>query len=176
MKKTVSGILSFAMLAGYFLSPLAADAAIPSFLTCGTPNKDGAAPALSGIINTYYAGTGTPTAGSNTITLGSLNPNGSSIALSPGDMAFIVQIQDSTINSTNTSSYGSGTGIASGYLSTNAGKYEYVKITKAIGSTITIAGTGTGGGLVNSYVEGVADGPGASGRPRRTPAPGGISP
>lgn len=158
MKKTVSGILSFVMLAGYFLSPSAADAAIPSFLTCGTPNKDGAAPALSGIINTYYAGTGAPAAGSNTITLGSLNPNGSPIALSPGDMAFIVQIQDSTINSTNTSSYGSGAGIASGYISTNAGKYEYVKITKAIGSTITFAGTGTGGGLVNSYVEGVADG------------------
>ncbi|AFZ02866.1 hypothetical protein [Calothrix sp. PCC 6303] len=106
---------------------------------CATPGKDGTA-TISGIVNTYYPGTGTVNAGSTSVSIGAINPNGNTTPIAKGDLLLIIQMQDADINSTNTDAYGNGVGgdvnsntnivpsplAASGYTSlNNAGRYEY---------------------------------------------------
>src|SRR6202034_2140243 len=65
-------------------------------LICSTPGKDGAGGTLSGIVNTYFppgAGAAAPAA---------------QTPIAIGDRLLIIQMQNATINSTNTSSYGDG--------------------------------------------------------------------
>lgn len=123
---------------------------------CATPGKDGAG-SITGVVNTYYSGPiGTLSAGSTSVTLGTLNASGAATAIAVGDLLLIVQMQDGTINSTNSSAYGNGS-TGSGYTSLGqAGLYEYVTVTAVNGSVLTIAGGGSGGGLINSYVEAAA--------------------
>jgi len=73
-------------------------------------------PALSGVINTYYPGTASVAAGATSITLGAAT--GATMPIAIGDMLLIMQIQDATIDSTNTATYGT-------VSAANAGKYEY---------------------------------------------------
>ena len=63
---------------------------------CATPGRDGSA-SLTGIVNTYYPGLGTATAGSTTITLGPAT--GASTPIAIGDLLLVVQMQDAAINS-----------------------------------------------------------------------------
>ena len=70
---------------------------------CATPGRDGSA-SLTGIVNTYYPGLATATAGSTTITLGPAT--GASTPIAIGDLLLVVQMQDAAINSTNTGAYG----------------------------------------------------------------------
>lgn len=136
---------------------------------CATPGSDGSVN-QSAIINTYFPGASNSTAaiGSNSLNVASYNNTGANIPIASGDMLMIIQMQDATINSSNSSSYGSGNSGNGGTGQTNlgnTGKYEFVRATNAVplsGGTITFQGGGSGGGLVNSYVN--ADPTAAQGR------------
>jgi uncharacterized repeat protein (TIGR01451 family) len=129
-------------------------------LVCGTPGKDGAGATLTGVVNTYYPGTGTLTAGATpTVTLGAAS--GASTAIGIGDLLLIMQMQDALINDTNTSSYGHGTPGDPATGSTNlqsSGQFEYVVATNAVpiaGGALTFTGTGSNNGTLNTYTEAV---------------------
>jgi hypothetical protein len=102
-----------------------------SYSQCGAAPTSGAQTisTAGNIVNSYYPGTGNPTAGSTTLTVGTIDGRGSATALTSGDMVLIIQMQGADFDTTNTSAYGDGVsgGNANGYLSTNlvAGKYEY---------------------------------------------------
>ena len=125
-------------------------------IVCATPGKDGAGGTLTGVVNAYYppSKTGNLASGSTSVALGAVS--GASVAIAAGDLLLIIQMQDATINSTNTSSYGSGLpGL--GYGSTNlasSGLFEFVTATSAVpvgGGTLDFEGSGSGGGLLNTY-------------------------
>jgi uncharacterized repeat protein (TIGR01451 family) len=130
-------------------------------IVCATPGKDGAAPAFSTnptIVNAYYppAATGTLAAGATTVTLGAAAANGAQTAITTGDLLLVIQMQDAAINSTNSSSYGSGIpGVPSGWTAlNNAGNFEFVTATTNVavtGGALTFKGTGPTGGLLNTY-------------------------
>jgi type IX secretion system substrate protein len=102
-----------------------------TYSQCGTAPTTGNSNvnAADRIVNSYYPGTGNPTSGTSTLTVGALDPNGSPTALSNDDMVLIIQMQGADYNSTNSDAYGDGVagGNASGYLTSNlvAGHYEY---------------------------------------------------
>lgn len=124
---------------------------------CGNPGNDGPGGTLTGVVNTYYPGTGTASAASTTITVGANNINGASTAVAVGDLLLVIQMQDASITSTNNSSYGDGVAGAPGSgaaPNNNTGRYEYVVATSTLGlggGTVSIRGTGTGNGLKNAY-------------------------
>src|SRR6202041_2455382 len=126
-------------------------------LVCGTPGKDGAGGTLTGVVNTYYAGTGTPAAGATSITV-TTPSSGSATQIGVNDLLLVIQMQGAQINSTNTSSYGDGVAgdPASGSTSLgNSGQFEFVTVTAVAAGTgtetLTIQGSGAGAGLLNSY-------------------------
>lgn len=136
-----------------------------STMTCPTVQGNYVAGGtLAAGLNTYWQPpAGTLASGSTTLSLGTQDTTGGSSAtgVQTGDELLIIQMQDGTFNSTNTSSYGAGTGTGTGFTSIgNAGLYEYVSVTSASGiqttGSVTIQGTGTGGGLLNSYYENTA--------------------
>jgi len=93
--------------------------------------------------NTYYPANQTyVNAGSFSITLGSVTYG--STPISAGDALLIIQMQGAQINSSNSSSYGDGTGTSSGYLSNSAllaGKMEFVLAANSVpltGGTLNI--------------------------------------
>lgn len=119
---------------------------------------------LSAPTNTYYQpAAGTLSAGSTSVGLGTMDTGGggASTAVAAGDELLIMQMQDGgngSFNSSNTSSYGDGSGTGSGYTSVgNAGLYEYVYVSSVTSGTATIQGGGTSGGLINSYYENTAN-------------------
>jgi len=120
---------------------------------CATAGKDGNAGTLTGIVNTYYPGTATANAGATSITIGAAT--GASTAIAIGDLLLVIQMQDAGISSSNNNNYGANSGTGSGYNAVNStGMYEFVKATSAVpvtGGTVTIQGTGTGNGLLNTY-------------------------
>src|SRR5438132_988457 len=73
-----------------------------SVLAACTTNTGVAGGTLSGVINSYYPGSTTVTAGSTSITLGVAT--GSSTAIATGDLVVIMQMQDAAINSSNSGS------------------------------------------------------------------------
>ena len=133
-------------------------------LVCAMPGKDGAGGTLSGVVNAYYPpAVGTVAAGSNSITLGGAAAAPSAqTPIAIGDLLLIIQMQGAQINSTNTSSYGDGVAgdPASGSTSLgSSGQFEFVTATAAVpvtGGTLTFTGTGSGGGLLNSYTSAAA--------------------
>lgn len=129
-------------------------------LSCATPGRDGQGAAITGTVNTYYPPSATPTtlnAGSNSVTLGA--SRGAGTAIATGDLVLIIQMQDATINSTNTSSYGDGMpgDPATGSLNLNSsGKYEFVTASSNVpigGGTLTFIGIGPGNGALNTYTQ-----------------------
>src|SRR6202521_5453645 len=119
--------------------------------SCVTPGVAGPNATLTGVVNTYYPGTVSVAAGTNSITVGP-RIAGASPAIAAGDLLLVIQMQDADINGTNSIAYGDG---ATGHGSTNlrqTGKYEYVSAASAVvGGVVTIVGSGAGNGLVNSY-------------------------
>src|ERR1700694_2357081 len=117
---------------------------------CATPGRDATA-SLSGVINTYYPGSGTAS-GSGAITLGAATGAASPIAI--GDLLLVIQMQDAAIDSTNTSAYGDGVAgnPASGWTALNsAGLYEYAVATSAVplaGGSLTVSVP-----LINTYTQ-----------------------
>ena len=137
---------------------------------CGTPGLDGPEN-ISGSINTYFPPSGSVTlaAGAKSITLEAVpanDPYGNNFGTQPiqaGDLLLLIQMQDATINYTNSNLYGAGNSAsgtdalgATGYTSLgNSGRFEYVIATNAValtGGTLTFKGAGTGGGTVYAYV------------------------
>jgi hypothetical protein len=133
------------------LSPMMVEAA-PSL--CAVPSKDGDATVGSGPVNTYFGGLGNPGANATSMTIGAADTRGALTSITAGDMLLIIQIQGSTINSSNSTLYG-GSGSGRGYVSLgNAGNYEYVRAANSVGTgggTLQIAG-----GLANPYNTGNA--------------------
>lgn len=63
---------------------------------CSAPGFDGPNGALSGVINTYHAGSGSATAGSNQVTVASIaGQRTNTRSLIAGDLVLIMQMQDS---------------------------------------------------------------------------------
>src|SRR6478752_1812985 len=92
--------------------------------TCATPGAGGAGGTLTGVVNTYYPGVGTASAGATQITVGA--STGAAAPIATGDLLLVIQLQAADIDSTNTSSYGDGVagGVASGLTALNAsGRY-----------------------------------------------------
>jgi uncharacterized repeat protein (TIGR01451 family) len=126
-------------------------------LVCATPGRDGAGGTLTGVVNTYFppAAAGTLNSGSKSVTLGA--SAGAPVGIAAGDLLLIIEMQDASINSTNTSSYGDGLAgdPASGSTSLGgSGLFEFVTAATAIpatGGTLQFSGSGSGGGLLNSY-------------------------
>lgn len=100
--------------------------------SCGIPGMVGNA-AVAAAVNTYFAGSGTPAAGTSSITLlaGATSRRGVAVNLVAGDLVLIMQMQDNT----------------AGAL---AGNYEYAVVTVGggVGATIQLASN-----LVNSYAQ-----------------------
>lgn len=97
--------------------------------TCGIPGWDGAA-TLTGVINSYHAGSGT--ASGTAVTVASINGQRTNTrTLRAGDLILIMQMQDGTTPA-------------------NAGKYEYANITSISGNILTLNRT-----LTNTYVQNV---------------------
>ena len=106
---------------------------------CALPGSDPATTA-SGIVNTYYAGSGSLPAGATSLVLGARDARGASTGVSVGDVLLVIQMQDGTISSSNNSTYGSGTGVGAGTTSAgNAGLYEFVRADAVAGSSVTFS-------------------------------------
>ena len=98
---------------------------------CASPGLDGPA-TLTGVLNTYHAGSGTASAGTNLVTVASIAGQRSSArSLIAGDLVLIMQMQDSTTPA-------------------NAGLYEYAQISSIAGSVLTLNRN-----LTNNYVQSV---------------------
>ena len=121
---------------------------------CAAAGADGAGGTLSGVVNTYFPGSASAGGGSTAISVGP--STGASHGVAPGDLLLVVQMQNASIVTSNSTAYGSGGSTANGYTTGTAGTYEYVVARSAIGAgggTIAITGTGGGNGLVSSYFQ-----------------------
>jgi uncharacterized repeat protein (TIGR01451 family) len=104
---------------------------------------------LSGQINTYYPGNGNVAVGATSIPVGAANGTGT---IAAGSLLLIIQMQDASINTSNSAAYGNGS-TGSGFTSiNNAGNYEWVKATGPVaGGFVPISGAGAGSGTVFAY-------------------------
>ncbi|WP_372497296.1 beta strand repeat-containing protein, partial [Flavobacterium panacis] len=159
-----SGFFRLVLFVLFVLSPLSLFAQV-----CGTPGVDGPV-AVSNSVNTYYPinGNVTLSAGAQSIFLGSVPATDShknsfgTIPISVGDLILIVQMQDATINYSDSANYGSGTTNSgpdsaggTGFTALgNTGIFEYVIATNNVplgGGNLTFRGTGSNGGTLNSF-------------------------
>lgn len=110
---------------------------------------------LTSVVNTYYTGVGTASAGATNISVASTGIRGSAARIAADDMLLVMQMQDADINSTNSNVYGDGiaSNPANGQTSLNsAGHYEYVVAQgSVVGGNVSIIGAGTGNGLLHTY-------------------------
>lgn len=119
---------------------------------CSAP-RAGIISAANTIVNSYYAGAVSVSAGATQIILGEKNTEGGiSENIQPGDLLLVMQMQGSTINTSNNSNYGGGTGTFNGFTSSIAGNYEYVyAASHIVGNVVTLATP-----LINSYTAAAA--------------------
>ena len=97
-------------------------------LACGTTSQATAAVTpLTGVLNTYYPGTANAAAGAKSISVGTATGAGAAIAT--GNLLLVIQMQDASINDSNSVSYGNGSS-GQGFTALNsAGDYEFVTAT-----------------------------------------------
>ena len=125
-------------------------------VACGTVTQAQPGTNLTGVLNTYYPGTASVAAGATSITVGAATggPGGTPTAIAAGNLLLVIQMQDASINDTNSVAYGNGS-TGQGFTALNsAGDYEFVTAQSAVGTgggTVTVAGAGAGGGLVFAY-------------------------
>src|SRR5229473_1267436 len=127
---------------------------------CAAPASAGNVVGLTGVVNTYYPGTANVAAGAKSIPVGT--PTGAGTAIATGDLLLVIQMQDATINTSNSVAYGNGS-TGAGFTALNqAGKFEFVTATGPVAAnSVPVSGAGAGGGLVfnyNSSVWGAANG------------------
>jgi uncharacterized repeat protein (TIGR01451 family) len=112
---------------------------------------------LSGVVNTYYPGTASVAKAATSIPVGTATGAGGSIAA--GSLLLVIQMQDASINTSNSVLYGNsstGTGFTA---INNAGNYEFVTATGPIAAgSVPVTGAGPGGGLVFGYTAAPASG------------------
>ncbi len=127
--------------------------------TCANPANLGNGGTLNAIVNTYYPATASVTAGTANTTIPVGTARGAAVAIAAGDLLLVMQMQDASINSTNSPSYGNGA-TGAGFTTINgSGNYEFVKATGPIaGGAIPIAGSGLNSGLIYSYTIAAATG------------------
>jgi hypothetical protein len=132
---------------------------------------------LTGVLNTYYPGVGTATAGGTTITVDLTAIRGASTTMDivAGDMLLVVQMQDAQYNQVNTVDFGDGAGglVGAGWTALqNTGRYEYVVAQSVAAGVITIRGgniqPGPVYGLLNTYTTAAADDSGGTRNGQRT--------
>ncbi len=166
-------VIASAAATGSYANTAAVTAAQPDFNTgnnsytavavvqtnsCAAPATLGnGAPA--GVVNTYYPATASVTAGTANTTIPLGTARGAAATLAAGDLLLVIQMQDASINSTNSTAYGNGS-TGTGFTAiNNAGNYEFVKATGAVsGGAVPIAGAGPNSGLVYSYTIAAATG------------------
>lgn len=92
---------------------------------------------ISGIVNTYYPALNNVNTGDVSIQLGP--PTGNSQPLFAGDRVLIIQMQDATIDTTNTAAYGgNGTG-GNGYTDLGyTGVFEFAEVGSLTGGVLTL--------------------------------------
>jgi len=119
-------------------------------VVCSTTTLTSAPSPLSGVQNTYFPGTASVTAGATSIPIGTSTGAGGTIAA--GSLLLVIQMQDASINPSNSVAYGNGS-TGSGFTTiNNAGNYEYVKATGPVSAgSVPITGAGAGAGLVFGY-------------------------
>lgn len=89
---------------------------------------------LSGVVNDYWPGGGSPAVGTSSITLGPGRAGSAGTSINAGDLVLIIQMQDADIDSTNSSAYGAGGTTGAGSTAVNrSGLYEYVVATNSVG-------------------------------------------
>ncbi len=146
------------------------DAAPPTNPTiCATSGNDGTTN-INGSINTYFPPKGNLTlaAGTNSITIGvvpATDTHGNNFGSTPikaGDLLLIIQMQDATINYSNTTLYGANS-VTSGYDALggtgftsmgNSGRFEYIIATNDVpltGGVLNFKGSGASNGTVYTY-------------------------
>lgn len=110
---------------------------------------------LSGTVNTYYPGTASVAKSATSIPVGAATGAGGTIA--SGSLLLVIQMQDASINISNTVAYGNGS-TGTGFITiNNAGNYEFVTATGPVsGGSVPITGAGPGGGLVFGYTAAAA--------------------
>jgi hypothetical protein len=152
IRRLGAALAAFAMVAGLVVAvrePARAAA------LCATPGRDGSS-TITGVVNTYYTGTASASAGATSITVGAHATGDAGTAIASGDMLLVIQMQGATINTTNSSSYGDGSGSGTGATSTTAGTFEYVVANGALaitGGSVAIKGTNANG-LIHAYTTG----------------------
>jgi uncharacterized repeat protein (TIGR01451 family) len=145
---------------------------------CASPGLNAGTTSISGVINSYYPGTGLNVGvGSTSIPIGTIDTlgGGSGTAIAAGDLLIVMQMQGAEINFSNSDCYGDGVGTgacttytlttaasyAGGNLSTNyrAGAWEYCTATSsAPAASISVVCGGASGGTVNAYQASAATG------------------
>ena len=131
------------MMLGVMSESWAQVCAVPGASGLGTP---------TGIVNTFFQGNANLSAGATTLTLGLRDGRGATDAIVAGDLLLIIQMQDGTINFTNSVSYGDGS-TGSGTTSVlSAGLQEFVKVVTTTGISTGAVVTFTPA-LTNSYYQ-----------------------
>ncbi len=104
---------------------------------------------LTGVVNAYYPGTASVAAAAKSIPVGTPTGTGT---IATGSLLLVIQMQDASINTSNTGAYGNGS-TGQGFTAVNnSGNYEFVYATGAVsGGAVPITGAGVGGGLVFGY-------------------------
>ncbi|HEX3820228.1 MAG TPA: C25 family cysteine peptidase [Candidatus Sulfotelmatobacter sp.] len=104
---------------------------------------------LTGVVNTYYPGTSSVSAGTLSIPVGAANGTGT---ITTGSELLVIQMQDASINTSDSVAYGNGS-TGTGFTTVNnAGNYEFVTALGPVsGGSVSILGAGVGGGLVFGY-------------------------
>lgn len=126
-------------------------------VVCSTATLSAASTPLSGTLNTYFPGTASVPAGATSIPVGTATGAGGTIV--NGSLLLVIQMQDASINTSNSVAYGNGS-IGTGFTTiNNAGNYEFVTATGSVsGGFVPIKGAGTGTGLVFGYTAAAASG------------------
>lgn len=145
---------------------------------CASPGLNAATTNISGVVNSYYPGTGANVAaGSNSIPIGGIDTTGggSATPIAAGDLVIVMQMQGAEINFSNSDCYGDGVGTggcttytlttaasyAGGNRATNyrAGAWEYCTATSsAPTANLSVVCGGASGGTVNAYQASAATG------------------
>lgn len=120
--------------------PAAAQVCAPPASLVTSPN--------SGIVNNYYQGGSNLSVGANSLTLGTRDTRGAATGVVVGDLLLVMQMQDATINTANSNTYGDGSGNGQGSTSPGrSGLHEFVRVT-AIAPNLTFTPP-----LTNAYVQ-----------------------
>ncbi|MGP0020696.1 MAG: C25 family cysteine peptidase [Candidatus Sulfotelmatobacter sp.] len=110
---------------------------------------------VGGVVNTYYPGTASAAKGATSISVGT--PTGAAGTITNGTELLVIQMQDASINDSNTVAYGNGYTGAGFTTINNAGNYEFVTATGPIAAgVVPIKGAGPTNGLVFAYTAAAA--------------------